>query len=242
MKKRLFFLAAAFAGIFSFVSCDGIDLFDDDDNPLEGLLGSATIVVNKDGVNDTVKYKSSIVDAFSKIDSLENEKKATVGLCANVNLSESNASLQFPFMYFRLEDTVTGNYQFDTVLSADLLLNLNFEAMSNILADPYGGNMVVLAESDTAWYLSHAGSLTISKYPSVGHFVECTFNNVEAFYITQSGIDRFNTDLNNMDFSHANDLGYYFKNATISGNTSSRRTTIVSRLIKTAFEDGGLTK
>ena len=209
---------------------------------MEGLLGSATIVVDKDGVSDTTKYTSSIVDAFSKIDSLETEYKASVGLCANVNLTESNASLQFPFMYFRLNDTVTGNYQFDTILSMDLLLNLNFETMSQILADPYGDNMILVAESDTAWYLSHAGSLTISQYPSVGHFVECSFNNVEAFYITQSGIDRFNTDINNMDFSHVNDLGYYFPNATISGNSSCRRTTIVSRLIKTAFEEGGLTK
>lgn len=238
MKKIYFLMMATLMGMFSLTSCDGLNINGDD--IVDDLLGEATLIITHSDseVADTMNFTTSIIDVFKEPDTTASPRRASV--CINAKVDINTADLDFPFLYFRLDDTTTSVYQMDTILTLPLLMNLNFDTIVSLLADPYGGNMLLVAEGEDAWYMSFDGSVTVSEFPGIGHIVKGTFNNVRAFYVTQSAIEQLNTDINNMDFSHANDFEYYFPIVTFSGDFSSRRTSIVQSVMNEAFSQGGI--
>jgi hypothetical protein len=236
MKKSLLLGAAALV-MMSLSSCDeGLIV----DAVEEGLLGSAEITITgQNGYfsNDTtIHFASTIADNIDSV--VDNQAiKATIDIFANVNLREQ--SLAFPFMGFQVSDTTTGTYTLSTVLTAERLHNFKFDTIADIFFTPSGFNVLLIAISDTAWYVSNGGSITITEYPGYGHNMRGTFNNVDAYYFTISDIQRLN---DNWDDIQANGLvlSDYFDQATINGEFNSRRYAMIHDLINAAYTNRGL--
>ncbi len=185
MKKSTFFVSFILLAMFAFTSCEEMSI-DFDDLTSDALVGNAAIEITHNGtdgiVTDSMNFKSSIADAFdlSDFDSNLVEGYSTVAISANVNLNDANIELAFPFMYYRINDTLAGTYEFDTILTIEMLHNLNFDTLVNVLANPDGGNMILIAENDSCWYITFDGSLVGTQYPTVGHLIEATVNNASA--------------------------------------------------------------
>lgn len=245
MKKRIFLASFAIFAVFALTSCDEMNISIDDITGGE-LVGNASLVISHNGpdgtVADSMNFKSSIADAFdlSEFDSSLIEGFSTVAISANVNLTEADVSLEFPFMYYRINDTLSGSYAFDTILTLEMLHNLNFDTLINILANPDGGNMILIAENDSCWYITFGGSLVVTEYPTVGKLIKANLSNATAWYVTQSKVDELSADIDNMNMAHWNDLEYYFPRVTLSGNITSRRWTVTRTIFNAAFSEGGI--
>lgn len=244
MKKLFILCGFAISVFFIATSCEGVEI---GETEAPDLVGNASIVLtttvnDSTTVSDTVKFSSSIVDAFdvTLYDSNAAPGYSTVDICANVALDADDVELSFPFMYFRIDDTVTASYEMENILTLDLLQGLDFNKLVDVLANPNGPNMVLMAENDSCWYISFAGSIVVSEYPTVGHVVKCTMDNVRAWYVTQAKINELNDDIENMNFAHLTDLNYYFPLVTINGNINSRRWTLIHTIFNSAFSDGGI--
>ena len=200
MKKSLLFSAVALL-MMSLSSCDeGLII----DAVEEGLLGSAEITITgQNGYysNDTtIHFASTITDNIDTV--IENQAViGTIDIFANVNLREQ--ALAFPFMGFQVSDTTTGTYTLSNVLTADRLRDFKFDSIADIFFNPSGLNVLLIAVSDTAWYISNGGTITITEYPGYGHNMKGTFNNVDAYYFTSSDVKRLN---DNWDDIQANGL------------------------------------
>lgn len=234
MKKHFFNGILAISCLFSLSSCDGIEFIN---SVIEdGLLGNSTVFITSDGDNvDTLAFTSSVSDDFSKtVDDITSV--ATIDLSANVDLTSND--LAFPFMAFQFADTTTGTYTLDHLITIERLYHFNFDTLSNILAGPSGTNLIVIAMSDTAWYISDAGTITVNTYPEVGFMMEGALNNVSAYYITQGDIDRLNDAIDNETIVSPND---FIHPVTLNGSFSSRRAAIIHNLVNNAFTNGGMT-
>ncbi len=238
MKKSLLFSAVALL-MMSLSSCDeGLII----DAVEEGLLGSAEITITgQNGYysNDTtIHFASTITDNIDTV--IENQAViGTIDIFANVNLREQ--ALAFPFMGFQVSDTNTGTYTLSNVLTADRLRDFKFDSIADIFFNPSGLNVLLIAVSDTAWYISNGGTITITEYPGYGHNMKGTFNNVDAYYFTSSDVKRLN---DNWDDIQANGLvlSDYFDQATINGEFNSRRYAMIHDLIDAAYTQRGLWK
>ena len=238
MKKSLLFSAVALL-MMSLSSCDeGLII----DAVEEGLLGSAEITITgQNGYysNDTtIHFASTITDNIDTV--IENQAViGTIDIFANVNLREQ--ALAFPFMGFQVSDTTTGTYTLSNVLTADRLRDFKFDSIADIFFNPSGLNVLLIAVSDTAWYISNGGTITITEYPGYGHNMKGTFNNVDAYYFTSSDVKRLN---DNWDDIQANGLvlSDYFEQATINGEFNSRRYAMIHDLINAAYTQRGLWK
>ena len=244
MKKTVFgFLSLA--AIFCFTSCEEmintIDEFTDDE-----LVGEASVVISRIGngetLTDSLTFSSSVVDALdvSRYDQTLPEGYFTLDISANIDFNTSNVELQYPFMLFRLDDTVAQSYTLENILTVEMLSNLDLEALVNIIATPDGPNMLLIAENDSCWYLTFGGQLVVTEYPTIGNLVKAGFNGVNGRYITQSKIDELNSDIENNNFAHLDDLNYYFPEVTLSGNIVSRRWAVARTVYEAAFVNGGL--
>ena len=238
MKKSLLFSAVALL-MMSLSSCDeGLII----DAVEEGLLGSAEITITgQNGYysNDTtIHFASTITDNIDTV--IENQAViGTIDIFANVNLREQ--ALAFPFMGFQVSDTTMGTYTLSNVLTADRLRDFKFDSIADIFFNPSGLNVLLIAVSDTAWYISNGGTITITEYPGYGHNMKGTFNNVDAYYFTSSDVKRLN---DNWDDIQANGLvlSDYFDQATINGEFNSRRYAMIHDLIDAAYTHRGLWK
>lgn len=243
MKKRLFSgLFAAFACMMSLTSCDDLQLIGE--IATEGLLGNATVVItgggyySNDSTNvDTVKFKSSVTDCITKTTDSGDVFVATLDFCANVDLT--NANLSFPFLAFQVVDTNAAVYPLGQMLTLSRLQNFCFDSIASLIREPAGINMLVIAVSDTSWYIAHSGDIVVTTYPAVGHLMQGTFNNIGAYYFTQSDVDRLNDDINNRVMITS--IEEYFHPVTMTGTFASRRANI-SELVQRAFYQGGLKK
>ena len=238
MKKSLLFSAVALL-MMSLSSCDENLLIDAVE---EGLLGSAEITITgQNGYysNDTtIHFASTITDNIDTV--IDNQAViGTIDIFANVNLREQ--ALAFPFMGFQVSDTTTGTYTLSNVLTADRLRNFKFDSIADIFFNPSGLNVLLIAVSDTAWYISNGGTITITEYPGYGHNMKGTFNNVDAYYFTSSDVKRLN---DNWDDIQTNGLvlSDYFDQATINGEFNSRRYAMIHDLIDAAYTHRGLWK
>ena len=236
MKKGLLLGAAALI-MASLSSCDDQFVID---AVQDGLLGSAEITITgQNGYysdNTTVSFASTITD---NIDTVVNNQAvyATIDLFANVNLREQ--SLDFPFMGFQLSDTTTGTYTLSKVLTAERLHNFKFDSIADIFFNPSGFNVMLLAITDTSWYISDGGTINITEYPGYGHNMRGTFENVEAYYFTISDVERINENWADIQANGLN-LNDYFEPAVINGEFSSRRYAIIHNVIDAAYNQRGL--
>ena len=241
MKKHLLWGAAA-ALVLSLSSCD-------DDSVATmintGLLGDAEITISGQngyyGDNDTLEFASTITDEMDTVVTVNGVDRAYVGtldLFANVDLSSDGATLRYPFMGFQVSDSTTGTYTLSNVLTPERLRNFKFDSIADIVFNPCGFNVMIIAISDTAWYVTYGGSINITEYPGVGQNMRGTFNNVQAYYFTESDIEGIQEHLDDPDFNLGN---YFTKTATINGDFKSKRyPALIRTIINEAYNNRGL--
>ena len=241
MKKHLLW-GAAVALVLSLSSCD-------DPNAVlnmvqEGILGRGEITITGQNgfyTNDTtLNFASTITDKFDTtvtVNGVDTVYISTLDIFANIDLSATGATLAFPFMGFQVSDTVTGTYTLSHVLTTERLRNFNFDSIADIVFTPSGFNVMVIAVSDTAWYITDGGSIVITEYPASGHNMIGTFNNVQAFYFTMSDVERLEDHLNDANLQ----LSDYFHPAVINGSFESRvYPSLIHRIIDEAYRQRGL--
>lgn len=226
MKYKLLLSIVFVASCFIFSSCEG--LFDN-------LLGSADIVVtdNNGGTfyapdgpaSDSIHFSSSVSDVITTSDSTF----SYLSLCANIDLTTADV-ISYPYLGILVTDSTATTYAIDA-LDLDILQNLEVGKLLTTLANR---NLVVLAVSDTSWYISNGGNVTIDEFATYGHLTKAQFDNVEMLYFTQSGID-YITDLVNRsvegDIDAITTLATFnistcFPPVTLTGTFSSRRMNI----------------
>ena len=236
MKKHLLFGIGtlAIACVAFFASCDPESLTTVME---EGLYGSANVTITDNNGSQNIGYQSSIIDHFVKEDPVSGQTYvAAIDFSANIDLSKGE--LTFPFMAYQITDTIVASYPCDQLLTEQRLHNFNFDSIAALISNPSGFNMMVIAVSDTSWYVSNSGSINITSFPTVGNVVQGNFNNIGAYYFTMSDVERLNDALENgADFN----LNQFFHPVTITGTFTSRRTTVIHDLVEEAFYNGGLT-
>lgn len=234
MKKFLLSSFFAVAACFTLSSC-GEDIINE---IADELLGDSELVItdavggtyySPDGPGiDTIKFSSSIMDAIVQIPNEDDTVMANVGLCAQVDLTQ-NTNIDYPYLAIETNDTNVGVFPIYNALVADNLVGMNVIRMIRNLA---GHSMVVLAVNDTSWYVATSGNINVTTFPGYGGICEGNFNNVQAYYFTQSTLDNIETILNGSDELPAP----YFRPVTLDGKFSCRRMNVERLLNRLATE------
>lgn len=228
MKKHFILGISIVATIFAMASCEITS--DDNSDPgsdIDGILGEATIQVACDGVTTETHFTSSVMDVIT-----EEDAYATIDISACVDLLD--VELEFPYMAFQFRDTTAGIYNLNPVVTPQLLMDFNYETITDMISSPAGFNFVIIAISDTSWFITKSGSINVTSYADrAGDLMEGSFNNVTAYYLTQGNVDRFNDAINDIiGGGGMPDINDYVKEATISGSFSSRRASVVHSIIE----------
>ncbi len=235
MKKTIKALALAALTTISFASCDGIGSI------VSEMFGSADLVINDptggsyyapDGAStDSVHFEAGVSDVIFKVfnptdldsnmsgvDSLFTLHSATT-IAANMDFS-SDEALTYPYMAVLINDSVSGNYDITPILTEENLLDFRF---NKFIKNPTGNNLIAIVVSDTSWYLSNNGVISIEEYPSYGRMTKGSFNNVNAYYFTQSTLNEIAAQIRG---GQTVDLNEYLHAVTISGSFQCRRANV----------------
>ncbi len=178
MKAKIIILACSFLCATTFTSCDL--------NFLETILGNSTLTVSESSAptfyaDSTDVHFSSCINDWADLDSIS----SYMMIAAKIDLQSSDI-IETPYMATAFNDTVPQSYTIECPLVLDSFVNFNVSKLLNAIE---GHNLFVLAASDTCWYVGYNGTITFDQYPAVGLSMNCDFNNVQAYYITQSDID-----------------------------------------------------
>ena len=227
MKKHLLWGAAA-ALVLSFSSCDDEQIIN---LAQQGILGSAEVTItgsNGAFANDTtIEFSSTVMDAFDTvISSFDTVYCGTLDLCANIDLQ--NSELTFPFMGFQVSDTLAKTYNMSHVLTRERLRNFKFDSIAEIVLNPSGFNVLLIAIDTNTWFISDAGSITVEKYPNYGGKLKGRFNNINAFYFTKDDAESLEEHLDDDNLN----LSDYFHPVVISGEFNSKRAKFIHRIIE----------
>lgn len=239
MKKILSVFVFAAIGCLTFSSCEPEEVIGEIVNDIVNEMGTTeiTIVDNNGGTYslDTV-FHSSVTDVISQtIQTTDGDVfvHAALALCTNVDVMSSTV-VGYPFCGIRITDTVAGVYPITNIFTPSILLNMNVNSMLTGTSD---NNLIVLAVSDTAFYVATAGAITFTSYPGYGRLAEGSFSNVQGYYFTQSTLDNIESIILNASLSGNFEIPEeYFHPVTMSGTISCRRMNI-TRLVNSLAQE-----
>jgi len=239
MKKTIKVLVLAAVSTLTFASCDELteiasEMFGSADLIINDPTGGSYYAPDAAGI-DTVHFEAGISDVIfktfnpSELDStmtgidtvITIHSAATVA--ANIDFSNEN-TLTYPYMAILIADSVAGNYNITPILTEENMLDFRF---NHYIKNPTESNLVAIAVSDTSWYLSHSGSITIAQYPAYGYMVSGSFNNVNAYYFTQSMIDEIADMIRNEETV---DINTVLHPVVLSGSFECRRANVSQML------------
>lgn len=232
--------------VLSLSACDEESIQTVNDALEAGLLGSAEITVTGqngfDAQNAEIEFASTIMDHFDTVVTVNGSDRAYVGtldLFANVDLNAEGAKLRYPFMGFQFSDSVAGTYTLSEVLTPQRLRNFKFDSIADIVFQPSGFNVLVIAIDDTSWYVSKGGGeITITEYPTTGQNMRGTLNNVEVYYFTETDVEAIQEHLNEPNFNLDN---YFHNTAIVSGTFKSKSYPfLIRKIIDEAYKNRGL--
>ena len=231
MKKNIITLAVAVMCAFSFSSCDELGDLDlvghinlTTSNPVAGLPGLTQAYTDSTELN----FKSAMCNVH--IDSVYiNAGTVMVGTTQTL-ISNDVANLTFPLCGINLRDTVVGTYNISMPINDFSFIDyLDTTDVNSIITTGLAigenlGNVFAVAVSDSAFYLGHSGSVSITAYGGDFQRVEGTVNNVEAIYITLEQIEYLASLTEQQRASF--DLAAYLPRITFNGAISSMRADI----------------
>ncbi|MCQ2300195.1 MAG: hypothetical protein MJZ81_08750 [Bacteroidales bacterium] len=211
MKKVLVALCTVCA--LAFTACEEGDL----SQILSVVTGNAELTVasadagTSHQTNDQIKFSSAVANAIN-----ENNIACTIIIGANLDLTKVD-ELTYPYFGVNFTDTVAATYTFPAV---NQQLMTSFIG-ANIITKASETNLLVIAESDTSWYLSTGGSAQITEWANFGQTMKGNFNNVKMYYVTKTKLEEVQ-NLTAVQWLTTN-LDDYFKSMTINGNFNCRR-------------------
>ncbi len=232
MKKTIKTLALAALATFAMSSCDEID-----PTIINDMFGHANLtIIEADGSVDTVNFESGISDVIFKSflpgDTLYIDDSIVVvdegvtihsaaTLAANMDFSSENV-LTYPYMAVMTNDSIAGTYAVTAILTNENLRDFQF---NTFVKDPTDCNIVAIALSDTSWYVSNSGNITISAYPTYGYMTTGSFDGVQAYYFTLSQLDAIKAILSENPEAEI-DLNTYMSPVSLSGSFECRRAAV----------------
>lgn len=182
--KRLSIIMMMVLPLF-FASCEG---------GFEGLLGdivsqatgNAKIYVIDDNNNsDTLRseiFEFSLASNFDTV--IENvEISYLVGFSSHTSLEQT--TIDFPFMFYTLSDTVAGTHYIDLQLDTAFIVNFDYEEFINSNRD----NVMALIADEETWYVATSGSIQLTEYEGYGGLIQGEFAGVQAYELTKSAIE-----------------------------------------------------
>lgn len=217
MKKALVAICASFALLFA--ACEESDWED----IISQVVGNADFGVTNaigtpyEGV-DSVHFSSCATNVLSG-----REYHGTILLGAKIDLNNAS-ELRYPYLGIQINDTVAKSYPLDT-LSFSIIDAFSPE---NMLTEAINRNIIIIAQSDTSWFVSSGGTMNVSEFPAYGRALHATVNSAKMYYITQSKIEA----VRNMSAPEllTTTVDQYFNSALINGNITSRRMDIQNLL------------
>ena len=156
MKKTL--LAFMALGAMALTSCENLL-----QQITEAVLGNADITLTDDNGSEEMDLSSCLVNAVA----LENGAANTLMIAANVDLTEEDAVLSFPYMGISISDTTVGSYAMEPFTLAVVNDDDSFSA-ETLINKMRSHNLIVLMASDSNCYVSYGGTLTVTDYPQEG--------------------------------------------------------------------------
>lgn len=221
MKKVLVALCAVCA--LAFTACEEQDL----SQILSVVTGHAelTVATAQEGTsyqaNDQINFSSAVANAM---------EANTVIIGANLDLTKVD-ELAYPYFGVNFTDTVAATYTFPAVNQQLIVSFLG----ANIITKAAETNILVIAESDTSWYLSTSGSAQITDWADYGQVMKGNFNNVKMYYITKTKLD----EVQNLTAAQwiTTSLDDYFKSITLNGSFNCRRMDIQNIIANMASEE-----
>lgn len=238
MKKTIKVLVLAAISTLAFASCDELteiasEMFGSADLIINDPTGGSYYAPDAAGI-DTVHFEAGISDVIfetfspSDLDStIAYDSVITIHSAATVaaNIDFANESaLTYPYMAVLIADSVAGNYDITPILTQENMLDFRF---THYIKNPTESNLVAIAVSDTSWYLSHSGTITIEQYPTYGYMVSGSFNNVNAYYFTQSMLDEIADMIRN---NETVDINTILHPVVLNGSFECRRANISQML------------
>lgn len=178
MKKTLLSLFAVCTLLLA--ACDPAEFIED---LVDDLFGEAQITVIDGTGSQTFEFSSGLVNTVT-----DTAYAGTLLVAASIDLTVDEINLPYPYFGVTLNDTVAGTYAMDTLtlgMFADGTVNAN-----RILTAFKGRNFLIVAESDTSWYVSNGGMVEVDSYPALGAEMDGTVSGTDnAVYISQSRLN-----------------------------------------------------
>lgn len=237
MRKHFIFVAIA-AMLLSFTSCEVEEVIN---QAVDEATGEASFTITKDGVSETITFSSAITDSYEK-DSID-QSRATVALCANVALTEANADFNFPYAAFQFEGENAGNMHCHNVLTEDLLQDFCYDNVKSLLRSPEGANLLLIGKvidngTDTAWFISDDGYISVDQYPEMGHQLTGSITNMKILYFTTRQIEAQKDAITEAIENGTFDIHNFTTECRISGTFNCRRMAVIQDILNALLEDG----
>lgn len=243
MKKSFIALAVAAMCAFSFTACDE---FEDlglvgnitltTTNPVAGIPGltqayDAGVTIDFKSAMCNVSIDSVTIDTTDYAGTYHIEAGTVmVGTVQNL-VNNDIANLTFPLCGINLRDTVVGDYTISMPINDFTFIdyldtsNINSIIAAGLTIGEGVGNVFAVAVSDSAYYIGHSGTITITAYGKDLQRVEGNVN-VEAIYVTLEQLEY----LANLDATgrnqYANTIQNFFPRITFTGQISCTRAKI----------------
>ncbi len=228
MKAKIIILACSLLGAISFTSCEDFGF-------LETILGSADLTVSESSAENfytdsTAVHFSSCINDCINSDSLF----SYMMLAASIDL-QSNEVVETPYLAIAFSDTIPQTYAIECPLTIDSFATFNAGKLLNTIE---GHNLFVVAASDTCWYVGYEGTAEFDVFPSTGLTMKASFDNVKAYYVTQSTVDYLadlvervtDGDVNAITEFATLTLDNLFAHVTFNGTATSRRAPVAGMI------------
>lgn len=247
MKKSILTIATAVACMFAFNACspeDEAQIQQLADNALQNeVLGSIALKVtnpqnglfgsNPENIlayvasGDSMKFNSAMCDTTFTYDGMDVYPGV---LFIGGNIQTNPAKINFPLLGINLRDSIhtdyeisvpTGDFSFISQLNEN---NWRYYLTNN---DISVGNMMVIAVSDTGYYVCFNGNIHVNQFSAVGTIVSGSVEDVKAFYITKTQLGM----LLSIPETQRQALTHYLPTVDFNGVISSRRTVWVREIV-----------
>ncbi len=246
MKKSIFALATAVACMFAFSACTpeeenqllqlANDALDNEalgcialkaTNPQNGAFGAnPQYILDYVTSGDSIKFNSAMCDTtFTYDDTVLYPGVLFLG----GNIQTSPLHINFPLLGINLRDSThttypisipTGDFSFIDQLNEN---NWRYYLTNNNISV---GHMMVIAVSDTGYYIGYDGTINNIEFTRVGTIINGTVD-IDAFYVTRSQLGQ----LRNIPVIEREILTYYLPTVHFSGKIASRRTVWVRQAV-----------
>lgn len=237
IMKRLSIIMMMALPLF-FASCEGgfEDLFND---IVSQATGDAQVyVINNNDSGDTLRSEIFEFSVASNIDTTidDTEISYLVGFSSHTSLEE--ATIDFPFMFYTLSDTIVGTHYINLQLDTAFIANFDYKEFVNTNRD----NVIALIADEETWYIASSGAIQLNEYEGYGGLVQGEFTNIQAYKLTKTAVEEIQDLYNSGDIFAAVEKIEAIPVVFLNGDFNSRNLDVLSFFNSFAANDSTLVK